>query len=234
MRGTSRRSKEDAESTFNGDPEWHECDNITIAKECVWMRLLLPSVLVLIVACGGGGLSGVYSDEAGMFTYTFDGPTKVTMGVKFMGSEQQRETTYEYVDHKLKIVDPMSGSKQVAEVDADGCFDLGMMIGKICPKGRETKTARKDEAPTVSEPKGMYAENGRDVLNFKGGGVAEQLRNGHPIETFNYEFVGGKLIVWDSERHVAKHEVAIDSKGCLNVTAGDGVPHVLCPKGSWG
>jgi hypothetical protein len=99
------------------------------------MKSSLLSVLVLILACGGGGLSGVYSDKEGMFTYTFSGSDRVTMSVKMMGSEQQRETTYEYVDHKLKIVDPTTGSKQVAEADAEGCFDFGMMIGKICPKG---------------------------------------------------------------------------------------------------
>ena len=100
------------------------------------MKLTLLSVLSLIVACGGGGLTGEYTNKDGTFVYNFKGRT-VTINGKFMGQEIQRETSYEFADGKLKVWEPAKPEeKLVLTIDDKGCFDIGdLFVGKVCPKG---------------------------------------------------------------------------------------------------
>jgi hypothetical protein len=58
---------------------------------------------------------------------------KVAAQTKVFGTIQEQELDYEVEDGKVKI-GPSGGPKQVASIDANGCLDVGGLVGKLCKK----------------------------------------------------------------------------------------------------
>ena len=90
---------------------------------------LAAAAALLLAGCSGGGPSGVYTDTAGMMTYTFKSNGKVEIAMKAAGLKQTVEMDYRYEEGKVKI--GPAGAMQVVPMDKNGCLDGGM-LGKLC------------------------------------------------------------------------------------------------------
>jgi len=96
------------------------------------LRALVPALALVLAACGGG-VSGEYTDESGMFTYNFKSGGKVEVTTNVFGMVQTQEMDYEVEDGKLKL-GPKGGPQQVISIDDEGCLNAGFLQGKMCRK----------------------------------------------------------------------------------------------------
>ena len=96
-------------------------------RRCYLLSLALA--VLVVTSCGGGSLSGEYSDASGMFTYMFKPGGKVEMAT--LGGTV--EMHYELEDGKVKV-GMGGGLQQVFTIDKEGCLDGGGMMGKLCKK----------------------------------------------------------------------------------------------------
>jgi hypothetical protein len=90
------------------------------------------ATMLLLAACSRG-LDGEYTDESGMFTYSFKSGGKVEITTKVMGMLQTQEMDYKLEEGKVKV-GTAGGPQQVMPIDKDGCLEAGGLIGKLCKK----------------------------------------------------------------------------------------------------
>jgi hypothetical protein len=86
---------------------------------------VLAASLALLAACGDS-LSGTYGKK-GEVNFEFHSNGKVELDV--IGPVQ--EATYVVEDGKVKIRNGNQGT-MVLKIDANGCLDGGIMMGKLC------------------------------------------------------------------------------------------------------
>jgi len=83
-------------------------------------------ILVALLSACGSGLKGTYSDENGMFSYTFNSNGKVVVETMGMGTEQE----YKVEDGKVKIASPQGTLVMNILDDGSIAGPMGMKLTK--------------------------------------------------------------------------------------------------------
>lgn len=103
-----------------------------------YLLLFIVLLMFMLVSSCSGGLKGEYSDDSGLFTYKFISSTKVEVTTNIFGASQTAEFDYSLEKNKIKMGPKGSGSRQVIEIDKDGCLIPpgagGMLDIRLCKK----------------------------------------------------------------------------------------------------
>lgn len=135
-------------------------------------RSPLAVLALLFAACGGGGLSGVYTPTGGAgFFEKLTFTSGKTVEITFMG--QTRELTYQVDGKKLKIISPNSAETQIFSLDNTGCFDGGGLLGKYCRTGGNSATASSGSTGSLAGIWEAKAPGGSFRLTFSAGGKVQ-------------------------------------------------------------
>ncbi|MGH8190906.1 MAG: hypothetical protein ACREP2_05615 [Rhodanobacteraceae bacterium] len=91
---------------------------------------LLTSLLAasLLAACGGGGISGTYTDTNGLVSITFN------HGNATFTDPDGKASTWPYTMHgkEITVTDPSSGAHHVLRLDAKGCLRFTDSVYRMC------------------------------------------------------------------------------------------------------
>jgi hypothetical protein len=162
---------------------------------------LLALVPLLLAACGGGGLSGIYTATGGGGFFeklNFTSGTKVE--ITFMG--QTRELTYRVDGRTLKIQSP-SAETQIFTIDNAGCFDGGNLLGKYCRMGGNSATGSGGSKADLSGIWEAKAPGGSFRLTFAGDGKVQMTMQDD----------GGNPESHDGSYSVSGNQVTISAPG---------------------